>query len=504
MDDLARELERLGDPSGRQDSSYWNDWFQVICRQQAHRAFEWYCSTDQVVCVVQHHHWQANKSHGSSGSSSTTQEDDTLPSRNLDNNGNEPPHQRCYAMIHPGSGTSLLPLALRACFPTSRQVVVDISSVALEEMKEIHDQQQAQNSKTTPTPPIEYVVADLLHNNDDDHEIENGAAAAGHGFDWGDTAVFDAWIDKGFVDAVFGRQEPENTLQSTRLFEKAARLLRPNTGWALVISLAEEHSLRIVLDNWLGHSCCCWWQPILHIWELRPISGDLPPFGFVLSRNANETESADETRESTFGLVLHRACRGGGSVEETHDLDQDSIRRVVQSWIETVRTEFLESSHGRTLDPSLPSPRPPPPPLLPNEPAPRRVLATIEVKPYDASQDLVALSQELLRHTDWWATTMDDDDGTTTATATTTARRMRPQPLWQPFSEHEPTTLFRIVPVAFGISKLLLKCIIASDDMDDLIEAIQAWDDDVIQSVDIDWTSTVPVSSVSEVVPKAV
>jgi EF-1 guanine nucleotide exchange domain len=482
MDDVARELERLGDPSGRQDSSYWNDWFQVVCRQQAHRAFEWYCSTDQVVSVVQHH-WRANKSIGSSNSN--TQEDDTLPPRLIHN---EP--QRYYAMIHPGSGTSLLPLALRTCFPTSRQVVVDISSVALEEMKEIHDLHEPA-SKIIPTTPIEYIVADLLHNDNDDHENDNGDDVACHGFDW-DDAMFDAWIDKGFVDAVFGLHETENALQSTRLFAKAARLLRLNTGWALIISLAEEHSLRIVLNNWLGHSCCCWWQPILHIWELEPISGNLPPFGFVLSRNAHETESVP-TRESTFGLVLHRALCRGGSVMEQHDLDQDSVRRVVQSWIEMVRTEFLASSNCSPLGPSPP----PPPPLLLNEQT-RRVLATIEVKPYDASQDLVALSQELLRHSDWWVTTTDDDDHAAAA------RRTRPQPLWQPFSEHEPTTLFRIVPVGFGISKLLLKCIIASDDMDDLVEAIQAWDDDVIQSVDIDWTSTVPVGNVSEVVPKAV
>lgn len=45
---------------------------------------------------------------------------------------------------------------------------------------------------------------------------------------------------------------------------------------------------------------------------------------------------------------------------------------------------------------------------------------------------------------------------------------------------------FKLVPVAFGIKKLQVSCIIEDDKVltDDIVETIQAWEDEV-QSVDI-------------------
>ena len=112
----------------------------------------------------------------------------------------------------------------------------------------------------------------------------------------------------------------------------------------------------------------------------------------------------------------------------------------------------------------------------------RKVLATLEVKPCDAEVDLVALGHRI--RSEVWAV----DSG---------GERRNLRPMWQPFSDGDSSELYSIVPIGFGISKLLLKCVLPSDDLDDLAALIAEWDEDLVQSVDIDWQNTIPVGDVS-------
>jgi translation elongation factor EF-1beta/ubiquinone/menaquinone biosynthesis C-methylase UbiE len=409
---VAKELQLLGDPSGRHDSEYWDQWFDAVCRRQDHRSFEWYCSAGEVLRVVTNH------------LVFSTIADET------------------HSMIHPGSGTSLVPVKLRDSFPDSRQVVVDISSVALRQVRDQHA------SSCDVTNPIEYVVADLLHSSSggDDNQIAF------------QSSTFDCWIDKGFVDAVFSKDKAEGSrVQSNSLFHEACRILKPGVGFALIISLAEDHSLRIIVENWLSSDGG--WQPTLHIWELDPISGELPPFAFVLSKVDDADYVKSEKRLRLMGHQLNT-----GDIQE-QSLCHDTACSVIQEYIASSRQRFSaarpkEDSHTTV----------------------RKVLATLEVKPCDAEVDLVALGHRI--RSEVWAV----DNG---------GERRNVRPMWQPFSDGDSSELYSIVPIGFGISKLLLKCVLPSDDLDDLAALIAEWDEGLVQSVDIDWQNTIPVGDVS-------
>lgn len=420
---VAHALQLLGDPSGHQDSEYWDGWFDTVCRRQDHRSFEWYCSAEEVLRVVNHYCC----------------------------NG-EIANQHLLAMIHPGSGTSLVPLKLRDAFPASRQVVVDISSVAMEEVRQVHDKHQQNAPYNGDASPIEYVVADLLQQKKP--RSDDGARDAIFS-----TSTFDCWIDKGFVDAIFSKKNAEsNRIQSAKLFQESCRILKPHVGFALFVSLAEDHSVQIIIENWLSHLSC--WQRTLDVWDLEPISGELPPFGFILTK-ADETSRT--RKEGNFKLRWHKL--DNGDIEEL-SLCKDIALNAVQEYIQTSRQRLTQRRQKASALSTV-----------------RRVLVTLEIKPSDAEVDLVALSQRL--RTEAWEV---DSGG---------ARRLlRPQ--WQPFSDHDPSELHRIVPIGFGISKLLLKCVILLDDLDDLRELIKEWDDGLVQSVDVDWQGLIPVGDICD------
>lgn len=408
---VAKELMHLGDPSGRQDGAYWDDWFDVVCRRREHRSFEWYCSTDEVLRVVSHHLLSCT--------------DD----------------RRQYAMIHPGSGTSLVPVRLRDFLPESRHVVVDISTVAIDEMRDFHEQ----HSPSCASKPIEYVLADLLTNSDD---VDEQATFL--------SSTFDCWIDKGLVDAIFSKEAMgENLFLSASLFEKARRTLKPATGFAIVVSLAEEHSVQIVIENWLSHDG---WQPTIHVWEIAPSSGELPPFAFVLFKADNAVRGSNERLQ----LVWHRL--DSGDVEE-YALRRETALSDIQDYLANSRRQFSESKAKESSNSAV-----------------RKVLTTIEVKSYDAEEDLAALGLRIQNQT--WSI---GDCG----------EQRSLSPLWQPFTEEGSSEMHKIVPIGFGISKLLVKCVIASDELDVLIELLEEWDIDLIQSVDVDWQHTIPVGDIT-------
>jgi hypothetical protein len=163
-------------------------------------------------------------------------------------------------MIHPGSGNSLVPVKLRNEFGFAhRHLVVDISGVALTEMRKVHDL----NSSTANE--IEYLLGNVL---------EPPLPL--------DDSSFDVWVDKGLVDALFKDSNEVCSGQSQNLFAEAFRLLQSDDGLLVVVTMAETHSLQLILNGF--------WTELkmnlasLHVSELEPVSGDMRPFGFVLHR----------------------------------------------------------------------------------------------------------------------------------------------------------------------------------------------------------------------------
>ena len=116
----------------------------------------------------------------------------------------------------------------------------------------------------------------------------------------------------------------------------------------------------------------------------------------------------------------------------------------------------------------------------------RKVMVTLELKPFDAETDLKLLGKAVRAST--WQTIDHESE------------RML-CPLWQPVGGDE-TVMESIIPIGYGISKLILKCIIPSDDVDYLVSAIEDWEGDGelegVQSVDVDWANTIPIGNAQE------
>jgi SAM-dependent methyltransferase/translation elongation factor EF-1beta len=432
---VGKELEALGDPSGRQDSHYWDEWFRVVCQNddkekvERLKPFEWYCSAEEVSRVLSFH----------LGNDNNIYDTDDRPRRR---------------MIHPGSGTSLVPLKLGEAFPEHQHVIVDVSQVAVEQIQQIHAaKRQGNGHEASNETRIAYRVCDLL---DPPLPFE--------------TSSFDAWVDKGFFDAIFSdNNEQLNRDQSRKLFGEANRILTNEVAVALIISLAEDHSLRLIVDRWLDgekeestadpSSSLTGWARDLHIWELEPISGTMRPFGFVLRKSKKATESERiVVWHAMDRTVTEHPCASSLSV----------LLQLVQTLVLDSRQEFVQK---KSTDDACDGSR-------------REVLLTLEIKPYDTSVDMFALGERLCA-SDWTT-----DSGT---------RDLRPR--WQPFKDSRNDNqgvLCKVVPIGYGICKLLLQCVIASEDVDDLVECLQEWEgdqdcEDGIQSVDVDWAMTVPV-----------
>jgi translation elongation factor EF-1beta len=389
---IEDRLQGLGDPSGRQDSQFWNEWFEIVCRDK-HQPFEWYCDTEEVMRVLSYH---------ISG--------DT-----------------CGRTIHPGSGTSMLPVKLREVYPDSCQVVVDISEVAIEEMKEHH-------VGSVDTDRIEYLQADILN---DKLPYEG--------------SEFCAWIDKGFLDAVFCKDNTKAGEQSRFMFHESLRLLEKGNGVMVIISLAEDHSLELILDAYLEQDND--WDSELHVWEVKPTSGTMRPFAFVLKR-ASKSAVGSSTELS---LVWHEECKDAVTVQCE---SADELRSVLAEHVELSRKRFMKSAASDD----------------------RKLLVTLEIKPYEAEADLVKLAT-ILMEMEWRVEGGDE---------------LLSKPEWQTFDE--TGLMYDVVPIGYGICKLRMRCIYPSDDVDALVSAIGEWEgstdfEDGIQSVDVDWTNTYAIAS---------
>jgi translation elongation factor EF-1beta len=395
---MEERLKELGDPSGKQTSEFWNEWFQVVCGED-HRPFEWYCGVDEVIRVLR-------------GTTTSNQTD------------------KVHRMIHPGSGNSLVPVKLRddAEFP-HEHTVVDIADVALQEMKTIHDQHS--RSKDEKINEIEYLLGNVL---EPPLPLEDSS--------------FDVWVDKGLVDALFKDSSEPYCTQSQALFSEAYRLLHDDDNSALVVvTMAEKHSTKLILDSFwaeLGTNLAS-----LHIWELEPVSGDMRPFAFVSQRHGTTEE------ETPSPIHWHKS---DGEVEEftisVHTLEK--LLEEVGSRCDESRAQFRQGMKQSQADTSL---------------------ATLEIKPYDAETDMEKLKESVV------ATRWTTGDG---------------QEIKADWCES------KIVPIGYGVSKLVLKCIVETDDLDDLADAICDWEGDAfiedgVQSVDIDWSQTHMIAKLPDI-----
>jgi translation elongation factor EF-1beta len=390
---VQKRLQTLGDPSGRQDSRYWDEWFEIVCRDK-HTPFEWYCDSSEVIRVLSYY---------------------------LSSSSTSSPKKK---MVHAGSGTSLLPIQLweQLLYP---QVVVDISDIALKEMEEIH-------IKNAHATGVEYLQADVVKNS--------------LPFDDGECS---AWIDKAFIDAVFSEVNELATEQCRSMFQEAFRVLCKEDAVFVVISLSETHSLELIMKGYFVGG----WKHEFHVWDLKPISGKLRPFAFVFVTSAKDDDILEDIIR--YSLVWHKE---DGSLETTICDGSDVLRAVVTQKVDQSREKFKKS-------------------VILEE---RKMLVTLEVKPYEAEANLEKLA-ELLQNFAWLS-----EDNAEPLT----------KPVWQAF---ENGSYYEIMPIAFGICKLRMKCIYPTDEVENLVAAIESWEgsedyEDGIQSVDVDWANTFAIA----------
>jgi translation elongation factor EF-1beta len=505
----------LGDPSGRQDATYWNQWFKAVSNvcvetsaqiedttttttkettqedvntddQCGHdiRAFEWYCDTPEIETVLlfhlgriprlsskdspvtNNHGLHHDYVHHDVSSTSTTSTMD-LPNLNR------------RWMIHPGSGTSLLPIQLCHTFPNYGHVVVDISEVAIAHGQHLHQVEESKlhqhkdRSDQLPKLPgqhtfpvlIEYLQADLLLTESPLNSLYTNN-------------MFDAWIDKGFMDAVFANNEKEYCLhedenisdtgqcyktQARQLLAEANRLLG-DFGVALIVTLAEQHTIRLLLSMFYEQRNL--WYSDLHVWEVSPISGSFRPFVFVFTKfHTNGVQPIRMVWHSTSSNNTDSADR----IDRECDLFMIVAERILQA--QTVYAVKQRQRHAMMSVPSTMS-------------SPQNLMRTIiEIMPCSLEVDLMNLAQ-LIRQT----TVVSTDD--------VPPRLITIQ--WCPLDvnnggrdQHEKLWE-EIIPIAFGISKLVLSCVIDRDDVEAAVEHLQQSYSD-IQSTFVDWTRSTPV-----------
>lgn len=388
---MEERLRQLGDPSGQQTSKFWDEWFEIVSVEN-HRPYEWYCGVEEVARVLNFHVERENAN--------------------------------CGRMVHPGSGNSLVPIDLRDKYGYRHQhTVIDISSVALNEMKQIHD------TNSSSVNPILYRACDVL-----DPPMPF------------DPSSYDAWIDKGLVDALFCDSETTSAEKASSLFQECHRILCVG-GIALVVTMGEPHSLQLVIDNLSGSSK---WDPCLHIWELTPLSGDMRPFAIV-------AEKANENSGAVRCLRWHAM---DGQAQEVTLSEEEGFLDVASNLVSTARASFKAQKAQENQDLHF---------------------LVLEIKPTDTAVNMDHLI-EAVREGEWEKV---DCEGNRTPL----------RPIWP--TKPESAT---VQPVAFGISKLVIECVIPSGDIDHLIEAMQDWDgedriEDGIQSVDVDWERSFPIQN---------
>lgn len=454
-DDLDDTNVLFEDPSGRQDALYWDHWFEVVCKKQNGRnSFEWYCNAEEVIRVLSYHLQQLHNNSiinitDPTFSESKQHETTSFIATTI--------KSEKYIAIHPGSGTSLLPKKLFEYFPNSQHLIVDISNVALEGLRN-DDCNEEEEGICKQQTSLSYKLLDVLNPPLPFNDNE---------FDW--------WFDKGFVDAIFSKDDLITAQQqATMLWSECLRILKKETGLMFVITLAEEHSIRIIIDAWSEmNSSICSWDVCLHIWELKPISGEIPAFCFVMMKSSQQNMPNPSTAITNEVKLYWHQIDVTDSVD-IHNIEMVHLFDYISNRIIISRNNYRDNiCKKEKLKLSLP-----------------KTLLTIEIKPYDAETKMDELSN-IIRSTDFInqasANNDIDPDGVRN-------NHMPIKPIWQTFTKDDIVCYHRIIPIGYGIHKLIMQCIIESDFVDELVESIAEWSfpdfPDAIQSVDVDWSQS--------------
>jgi len=288
----------------------------------------------------------------------------------------------------------------------------------------------------------------------------------------------------------------------------------------LIITMAEEHSLDLILSNWLsfslqnqqGGDCCTYnWVKSLHIHEVIPTSGKMRPFCFVLQKK-NECEHDDyDQNDSTnnWNIIFHHISNSNDMYVAQSDvisipLHEDPValasppllsiqksstspsppsvsvvRSIVDDLLKESRVRFHEETQNKMADT-------------------RMILGTIEIKPTNHTVDLKRLYDRITASTKEWG-----------------IKSLH----WYKNGEianNAPSDLCfgEIVPIGFGIQKLVLRCVIDSDLLENFCEAIMedegkidnsdddGEEEDCIQSIDIDWENSFVVGDLESILPQ--
>lgn len=295
MDSKSAQNE-LGDPSGQDSATYWDEWFKKV---SAGQTFEWYASPDQIAHILE-------------------------LTNTVRLNG--------LRALHAGSGNSMLPVDLIRKHGAGRQTIMDCSEVALDEMRQLIDETEQSSSSS-----IELVLGDILQS---PLPFES--------------AAYDAWIDKGLADAIFSECGPIEMEQCGSMLSEASRLLHDG-GVCVIVSLAQNHSLELILSTlqWFhGHRYISTenrasnWCPPLHIYEVKPESdaSALRPFAFVIRKEGGETSKEAKAKDSSNeGAVLFH--RDNGDVAALN-MEDATLENVV-AMLDQARTEFAAQVQER-------------------------------------------------------------------------------------------------------------------------------------------------------------
>jgi len=470
------------DPSGQSNALYWDKWFKSVCLPTG-RSFEWYCSPSEVERIL-------------------------LRELKNDNNHIDGDSNTCR-LFHPGSGNSLLPVYLRDKYLGERkekqkqksslvlveQCVMDISPVAIEEMKSRHDAlyDSNDNGVSSSKSTIDYVVGNVLNTDESPLPYNDNH--------------FNAWIDKGLIDALFGGGDEalKDREECRQLFMEANRV---TSDLKIVISLAQDHSLRLMLDavdfvnsekkKETGEG----WASCIHIYELEPLNAgasSLCPFAFVFRKDTKKMKVQEKEEEKVCAFhLLNGQTESILQTDIPYHCDEhtpsfsETYYSLIKEKIEYIQTEFASKINSATSsnddDTNNHNGT--------NSLSGRMMLTQVHIK----------LDADFL---------MQDQNNIHKLTSSLSSSQ-------QQDSEYKflGVKSTKIIPMGFGLSKICLECLMDSDIIDtledvlpDLVMKVEKDKfvlqndegdeiEEIVQSIDIDWDNTVPVGDAANLLSK--
>ena len=335
-------------------------------------------------------------------------------------------------VLHGGSGNSELIFDLAASHNMTDAVALDISPVAVDEMT-------LKVSLRSALEPCLGSLSFVLH------DVLTPLPFP--------SSTFDAFLDKGLFDAMMSSADDPYKSNASLLFSHVHAVLKPERPYVCV-TLAESHVVRLFHSAATATSTkhAAGWGP-LNIFELKPDDDNkssLRPFAFVLHRAA-----ADSCHVGTVNF-FDLAEDDGSSSSSSPSPSWSSSPSYSASFPTFAAVDEVVIASRAAYDSSVKARRKGKTAV---SAAISLSLLTFDVKPYECECDLLSLYARL-----------SSSEGPLGGAA------FEPPIVWR---EHA------IVPIGFGVSKLVITCVLNSDDVDNVVDVIQDEEQDEVQSVDI-------------------